>query len=288
MNWLLDEDKNAQVQRSSEWHEFRRKHIGASDVPAIMNECDFKKPLDLWLVKTKRKEPFAGNFATQRGIDAEPAIRKLYEELMGVPLEAPVLEFKEWPVLSASLDGLNREAEIVVEFKYPSAEKHKQAVLGKVPKTYAAQLQAQMLVTGYDTAHYVSYDGTDIAVVVVKEDKEYQARILEECKKFWNYVETDTEPPSEYIELTGADLELMAKEYISVVSTINELKEKQDELKKAILAKTEASKAKFYGLRLLRTSRKGAVDYSKVKELSGVDLEVYRKPSITVETLEVL
>lgn len=36
------------------------------------------------------------------------------------------------------------------------------------------------------------------------------------------------------------------------------------------------------GLELLRTVRKGAVDYSAVPELSGVDLERYRKPPVEV------
>jgi hypothetical protein len=42
---------------------------------------------------------------------------------------------------------------------------------------------------------------------------------------------------------------------------------------------------KGFGLTIIKTERKGSVDYSKVPELVGVNLDSYRKKSTTVWTI---
>lgn len=278
---------NEQVQGSKAWHEFRALHIGASDVPAIMGESDFQKPYDIWLVKTGSESKFKGNWATQRGTDAEPKIRALYEELYKVKVTSPVMTYPEWPVMSASLDGYSEEMRLVAEFKYPGAAKHRLAEEGIVPLTYRSQLQAQLLVSGCKVAHYVSYNGFNIAVVVVKEDKEHQIRILFECKKFWHLVETKTPPAGAPVFLESDTLDTLATEYkrlnriaTNTTESMKLIKQKLDEL-------VEEDKARFSGLSLTRSDRKGAVDYDKIPELNGIDLEAYRKPSIKVLMIKV-
>lgn len=284
---FLEKAIGIQMQGSVEWHAFRSKHIGASQVPAILGECDFRTAYDVWKSKTGSGGEFKGNWATKRGMDAEPEIRKLYEELYSVTTTAPVLTYPDWPVLSASLDGYCEEMGIVVEFKYPSAAKHTLAKAGIVPMTYRSQLQTQLLVSGCKTAHYVSYDGRELAVVVVPADPEYQLRILFECKKFWHLVETMTPPPGAPVILESETLEVLASRYkqldriaAQTDAEMKLIKQKLDEL-------VEEDKAKFCGLSLNRGERQGAIDYGKVPELRGVDLEQYRKSPIKVLTIKV-
>ena len=285
MSWLTE--SNEQVQGSKAWHEWRSRHIGASEVSAILGESDFMSAHDLWLLKTGQAAPFAGNWATRRGQDAEPEIRGLYETRYGVTLVSPVLEFPEWPVLSASLDGYSKDHGVVVEFKFPSKQKHEQAELGEVPKTYIAQIQAQLLVAECDTAHYVSYNGKEIAVVEVKADKEIQKRILSAAQVFWEYVEKKIPPPGGPVILESETLETLATRYkeLDKISTQTEMemkliKQKLDEL-------VETDSASFYGLHMHRIMRKGAVDYAKIPELKGVNLEQYRKGDTKVLTIRV-
>ena len=278
-----------QVQGSPAWHQFRARHIGASEVSAILGESDFQTAYDLWLLKTGQSVPFEGNFATRRGTEAEPQIRKLYEELHlnGGKLTTPVMEYAEWPTLSASLDGYSEEFKLVVEFKYPSKTKHELAVNGRVPETYRAQVQAQLLVAGCQTAHYVSYNGASIAVVVVKAEPEFQARILEACKEFWLLVETKTPPKGAPVLLESETLETLAKEYIKLDRIANRTAESMKLIKAKLDELVEEDKAKFYGLSLTRSERVGAVDYSKIPELKDVDLNFYRKSPTKVLTIRV-
>ena len=242
---------------------------------------------DLWLIKTGQKEAFKGNWATQRGTDAEPEIRRLYEELYGVKLTAPVMEYPYWPILSASLDGYSEEMVLVVEFKYPSKAKHEMAERGIVPETYRAQIQAQLLVSGCGTAHYVSYNGKEIAVVVVKENKEYQGRILAACQIFWQQVESKTPPAGSPVFLESDTLETLAARYKELDRIAARTDDEMKLIKQKLDELVQEDKAKFYGLSLTRSERQGTVDYGKIPELRGVDLNLYRKSPTKVLTIKV-
>lgn len=281
------EEESEQTQGSPAWHKWRSRHIGASEVSAILGESDFMSAYDLWLIKTGQKEAFKGNWATQRGTDAEPEIRRLYEELYGVKLTAPVMEYPYWPILSASLDGYSEEMVLVVEFKYPSKAKHEMAERGIVPETYRAQIQAQLLVSGCGTAHYVSYNGKEIAVVVVKENKEYQGRILAACQIFWQQVESKTPPAGSPVFLESDTLETLAARYKELDRIAARTDDEMKLIKQKLDELVQEDKAKFYGLSLTRSERQGAVDYGKIPELRGVDLNLYRKSPTKVLTIKV-
>lgn len=274
-------------QRSAAWHEFRKLHIGASEVPTVMGESDFQTVHGLWLVKTGKVAPFAGNFATQRGIDAEPIIKRLYEEKTNQTGTSPVLEYSEWPTLSASLDWLSDDGKLIAEFKYPSAKKHDMAERGTVPETYRAQLQAQMLVAGVHDCDYVSFNGESIAIVRVCADPTYQADMLEKCKEFWELVTKDIEPELPYATPESPELETLTKMYLHLHAQANDIKARMESLRKTIIGIVPDQRAKFYGVALTRSIRKGNIDYTKIPTLKGVDLEPYRKKETEVVTLTV-
>lgn len=290
MSWLDNANETKedhQTQGSSAWLAWRMKHIGASEVSAILGESDFQTAEDVWKVKTGRKEGFRGNWATQRGTDAEPRIRALYEELYKVKLTTPVMEYAPWTVLSASLDGLSKEMGLVVEIKYPSKEKHAMALKGEVPPTYRAQIQTQMLVAGAAYAHYVSYDGVDIAVVVVQQDVGEQQRILAACKEFWKCVESDTPPRGSTVILESDTLETLAVRFKSLNRIADDTEREIKLIRQKLDELVEEDKAKFYGLTLTRSERAGAVDYAKVPELKHVNLESYRRSPSKVLTIKI-
>lgn len=280
------EDNDEQKQGSKAWHEFRSKHIGASEVPAMLGECDFKTTYDLYLEKIGEKEQFKGNFATRRGQEAEPEIRRLYEEKTGFSTIAPVLECQEFPILSASLDGWVEEEKLVVEFKYPSKEKHELARTGRVPKTYQLQIQAQMLCANAPRCDYVSYNGSDIVIVRVEADKEIQAKIVKTAKEFWNIVQNRSWNIEE--QILSEDVALLCKDYIELKKQIDELEEKAETIKssiKLIVGERSGKSGDYY---VSFSDRKGAIDYSKAIELIGIDLEKYRKASTKVMTIKEL
>jgi putative phage-type endonuclease len=194
------------IQGSAEWLEWRRNGIGGSDIPIIMGELEYGTPREIWRIKRGIEKEEIDNFAMQRGREAEPKIRALYELEYGIDVPACLVEHEEHPWMRCSLDGRTADGSLGVEFKYPGREKHIEACTtrerpGKVPSCYYPQVQWQLAVTGAQLWHYVSYgiapgaEKEDIAVVPVKRDEEYIAKMLKVAKTFWEMVLNGEEPP---------------------------------------------------------------------------------------------
>lgn len=270
-------------QGTDDWLEWRNNGIGSSDVPAIMGESDFQTAYQLWEVKTKRSQGFKGNWATRRGTEAEPRIRSLYELYIDDDFPPMLAQHAQYPFMRASLDGLNSLKKGIAEFKYPSKEKHAMAIAGEIPKTYVAQVQHQLFVTGVEWCDYVSYNGESIAVVRVVPDLTIIKKNFLRCEKFWNEnVLGDTAP-----EFANEDFVIVQEP--GFVTLFEELKKCKCEVeiaerrmkivKAAIDEKLQTSRVICSGVRRALVERKGAIEYAKVKELQGVNLESYRKPS---------
>ena len=265
-------------------HEERRKRIGASEVPAIMGTCDFNNAVGLWELKTGKKDPFLGNWATRRGNELEPVVRELYERKYDVEAYPIVKPYEPWPTLTASLDGFTGST--VVEIKVPSKEKHQLAINGIVPTTYRDQVQVQMLCAGVNIAHYVSYspDDDDIAVVEVMADRKRQEEILAACKAFWTLVETNT--PPEGIEVEQPELEDL---FVSLMQTRDKIKDLEKEEKlyaDKIKELMKSDKIKCGKFKAYWSTRKGNVKYADIPELKGVDLDKYRGSDTRVFTVK--
>lgn len=192
MSWLVESE--GLVQNSSQWHEWRRHHIGASDVPAIMGTGSWGGAFEVYQAKTTG-ERFEGNFATERGKALEPIILALFEQRHGSRLTSPTIESKRSLFLSASLDGWNEKEKYIVEIKAPAFWKHTQSLCGLVPECYEDQVQTQLYVAESDLAYYVSYsdyapEGFQYAEVIVRPDKARQDLILETTKRFWEMVQS--------------------------------------------------------------------------------------------------
>lgn len=278
---------NERLQGSEAWHEFRSKHVGASEIPAIMGTCDFKNIYQLWLEKTNQVEKFKGNWATRRGHEMEPIAREIYSKKTGLIVKDDVvLEFPEWPTLSASLDGFVESEKLVVEIKTPSKAKHQQALAGIVPSTYRDQLQTQMLVAGVDQADYVSYspdDELDVAIVRVQADKQRQSEILEAAKKFWDCVTTMT-PPIDVVQQD--ELFDLFTERERLKEQIELLETQMNQVTDLIKSNIKADKVNCHNFTATWSERKGSVDYSKIELLKTIDVEKYRKPSTRVFTIK--
>jgi putative phage-type endonuclease len=265
-------------------HEERRKRIGASEVPAIMGTCDFNNAYGLWELKTGKKDPFLGNWATRRGNDLEPVVRELYERKYDVEAYPVFKQLDAWPTLTASLDGFTGST--VVEIKVPSKEKHQLAINGIVPTTYRDQVQAQMLCAGVNIAHYVSYstDDDQIAVVEVMADKVRQAEILKACKAFWAMVESNTPPDGGEVE--QPELETIFWSIDQVREKIKDLENEEKTYVEKIKQMMKADKIKCGKFKAYWSTRKGNVKYADIPELKGLDLEKYRGPDTRVFTVK--
>lgn len=288
LEWATFGDESQQGTEA--WRQARQKRIGASDVPIIMGASEFMTPYQLWEQKTGRAEPQPHTYAMERGLQAEARIAELYEAKIGAKLEKFIAESKNIIPLVASLDGFNPQTNTVVEFKYPSKAKHEAATRGEIPHMYFLQVQAQIECTGAQAGDYVSFDGQDIVIVPVAKDDATIAEIAKAVGKFWQCVQTDTPPAftdRDFVPMEGPELAAIAEQYKAAKQLMEDAESRMKSLKKQIESSIEHRRARFYGLRFTRTTRKGSIDYGKVTQLNGVDLEQFRKPAIEVVSIAV-
>ena len=206
------------ITNAEQWHEERRKGIGASEASAIIGLNPYMNNVDLWKMKTGRKErpDISSNAHVQYGHAAEGPLRELfaldfpkYEVTYGG--EFDLVRNEKYPFILATLDGRLKEkdsgrlgiyegktTEILKSMTY---EKWK----GQLPDNYYVQLLHQLLATGFEfavlNAQLKRTYGNDVRTETrryfierseVQGDLDY---LLQEELKFWDYVQRDAQPP---------------------------------------------------------------------------------------------
>jgi putative phage-type endonuclease len=273
-------------QNTPEWHRWRMQGIGASDAPVIMGETPFKTPRTLWSIKTGRKEEDPAGPAARRGRELERFARRAYERQTGIQMEPLCLVHEEFEWMRASLDGLSFDGSTLLEIKCPlSLRDRASAQEGRIPSHYHAQLQHQLEVSGAEQAHYWSFHGTDGILIEIRPDREYAKRLVEAETAFWQLVKENRWP-----ELANEELDLSADpkwrhaalRYREVRLRLESAASEEHQLRATLEGMATAKRTYGCGVEVLKSSRKGAVDYSAVPELRGVNLESYRKPPVAV------
>jgi putative phage-type endonuclease len=185
-------------QGSPDWHLWRTYGIGGSDVAAILGLSPWQTREALLNHKAThdprfdRKKSDRKTPAMQHGIDSEPRVRAMYEDLIGIKVTPCCILHDEWDWHKASLDGLNDLEDLIVEIKSPTSPRsHRPAVAGIVPEHYYCQIQHQLSVAGIKRCHYVSWcehpdfsPSDQLRVVPVTRSDTYIRHLLEEEVKF--------------------------------------------------------------------------------------------------------
>jgi putative phage-type endonuclease len=269
-------------QGSSEWLNFRKNHIGASEAPIIMGESPWTTPYGLWqqklgLVKDKEKSKFM-----QHGLDMEPFARKRYEELCGIAVEPVVLKSKKYSFMIASLDGISK-SERIVEIKCPGDKDHEMAKHGTVPKKYLFQLLQQMVVTGQDRVDYFSYRSDEDCIIVpvlLDSLRDQIDGLVEKEQRFWECLQNLEEPAlieDDYVSRSSLEWELTCVDGLHAKKQAEFWEKKWADCREKLIVLSEGKNSKGAGVIITQHVRKGSVDYSKIPELKGLDLEPYRK-----------
>lgn len=276
---------NCAQQGSPEWLEFRRTRIGASDANTIMGMSPKFKPIDLWKEKTQRIEPRKKTDRMQRGIDLEPIARFAFELEMGACFPAAVALSSEYDWMMASLDGLSQDRKSALEIKCPGEKDLQCALDGEVPEKYIYQLQHQMYVLELDKIYYFSFDGKSGKVLEVYANKALQSKMIEKELEFYTHLTLDTEP-NDYPLITSQDWIDVSAKWLDVRTQIERLEKEEQNYRETLITMANQADAQGGGIRLRKTTRQGNVDYSKIPELKGIDVEKYRKPETTSFRIE--
>ena len=267
------------MQGSADWHEHRRKHRNASETPAVLGVSPWATPYQLWQIKLGLIEPEVTP-AMLHGTQLEPEARAAYEALTGHVMQPLVLVDGEY---SASLDGLTLSRDRVLEIKCPFKRRDstlwKTVAEGRLPEHYEWQVQHQLMVTKADTADVYVFDGTEGLLLEVQPQADTWPRIQDGWDAFMRCVR-DAQAP----QLTARDVRIRddpewlsaAAAYLELRTAYDELSAKCDEAKAQLSGLASHAKQQGGGISVTRLWKRGNIEYKRVPELAGVDLEQYR------------
>lgn len=274
-------------QNTTEWLEWRRQGIGASDAPIIMGVSPWKTPYRLWREKTTGQSDFQGNEATARGHALEALARQSAEKQLQRLFRPDCKEHQKYPWMRASLDGISMDGEIL-EIKCPYKPNridsdHQKTKEGKIPEKYYPQLQHQLEVYGAKKGWYFSFDGLEGVAIPFERDEKFIAELLKKEKAFWECVQELKAPPLTERDYQVVEDKKALKKSQKLLDLKNHLEAIQQELEpleeelKTLYC--QESSALIGDLKFTRFVRKGTIDYSSIPELKGVNVEKYRNPS---------
>lgn len=272
-------------QGSPEWLSWRKTVITATDCPAILGSSPWSTAYKCWQRKLNIAEEQKSTEAMERGKRLEPVARSLFNERYAMNMMPVVTESTEFDFLGASLDGLSDCHKYVLEIKCGGAKLHNMAARGEIPTYYQDQMQHQLLVTGAEKAFYYSYDGENGIMLEVLPDPEFKEKFLSKAREFWKCVAFNEPPPlqdSDYKDMSDQPRwKECAEEYRKICEKIKKLEEVKEGYRKDLLKLCGDENCLGEGIRVMKTTMRGRVDYDAIPELIGIDLEKYRKGPTT-------
>lgn len=268
-----------------EWLLFRHRHLGSSDVAAVLGVSPWKTAYELWEEKIQDAPPENKmNPAMRRGKELEPKARAQYELKYGYEVPAVCFEYDERPYLAASLDGWNKDRRLVVEIKYTGVGRWREIDSKKeVPHIYYPQVQHQMLVAGAEACHFVAYNNEidRITVVEVRPDYTFIRAMTEKLERFWFSCVLNRKPPilsdQDYKTVQDKGLKALIEEWLYADSQRRKFDEDCKELKSQITELSSHPRMRYKNVRIQKITRRGAIDYKKIPQLEKVNLNDYRK-----------
>ena len=271
---------------STEWKELRRSKITATDAASILG-IGFLTPYQLWLRKITGEEE-KDNPAMERGRRLEEEARAIFQEKMIYEVKPMVVLHPKHPWLMATLDGVNLEHSVLLEIKCPGNKNHEIAAWdGEVPPMYYAQMQHQMMVTGIKKGVYMSYHPGHVKPVVyldVHEDTKFIEEMFEKEQAFYEHMKAMTPPPlcqKDTIEIFDPEYLEAAQDWIEARAMVKTWEAKETEARRIL--ERYAEKSNVIGtvvggnVKVTTILRSGGVDYRRIPQLEGVDLDAYRK-----------
>jgi putative phage-type endonuclease len=272
-----------------EWLQARKQGIGSSDAAAAVGLNPYQSQLELWMIKTGRDhhlpkiDPDDETSPMYWGHILEPIVAQHYTKRTGNKVRRinSVLQHpdpdKSWMLANLDYSIVGGDEVQILECK-TAGEFGSRLWRDGVPDYVQCQVQHQLAVTGKKAADVcVLICGQEIRVYRIERDDELIDRLIELELKFWQYVQTDTEPPADgsdsagqalralYPYDSGNSLDLtddpaMTTAFVGMVKMRAEIESRQQvesELKQTIQQRMgEASKAVF---------RSGSVTWKRSK-----------------------
>jgi len=265
-------------QRSQEWFAARKGRVTGSNVGAVLGLDPYRSRNDVMRSMVREyhgaESEFAGNVATEwgnanAGLDAQDVGFFTYEDWAGASPDG------------LCSDGLGLEVKCPYgirkggEFKSLADQPH-----------YFAQMQWEMLCTGWTGIHFYQWAPHGHTHEIVLPDRDWIDENLPILRQFYAEYLSELDNPEHLeplrVELNTLDTKRMIEEISQLSEAIDNATERKKELQAELVemaGEKNATNATIWGRKLTKVERKGNVQYAKIPELNGVDLDQYRGKS---------
>ncbi len=267
-------------QGSEEWLSLRNNKIGASDASAILGISPWSSAYQLWARKLGLMPNLSITDSMKRGMELEPIAREYFCVTTGIDMVPSVVinDKRDWQI--ASLDGWNQNDKVALEIKCGGRNLYDNACMGVIPEYYNCQMQHQMSVLDIDWMFYFVYFEGSGKIIEVQRDESFISTMLQQEQMFWDFLQ-NLEPPEltdkDYIEKEDFEWVNAANQWKTLKNDLKNLEIQEQSIRERLIRLAGPSNCKGAGIRLSKVLRKGNVDYQMIPELSGVDLNKYRK-----------
>lgn len=266
------------------WHAWRRTRRMASYSPALMGASKYQSRADV-LDYYVRGSTFEGNAATRYGHENEHHVRAYAAGIIGDFLMPACIEDIDG-VYGCSLDGITDCGKIAAECKAPYRGTESpiwRDILEGSAGGYEWQIQHQLMVSGAERLLYAVWTPEGAKHLWRDPNRDMQAQLCEAWNALWTDVEARRGTRDDSAWLAAAERWRRAKARADEAAT------ELDTARDALVAIVQSDHETGAGIRAQKITRQGAVDYKRVPQLAGVNLDPYRKaPSVSwrVEELQ--
>lgn len=186
------------------WLEFRRAHIGASDVAAVLGISPWSSPWSLWASKVGLLGEEDENEVMEAGRWLELSIAPWFTHRTGLHVigAQTVVEAADDPLASCTADGFVVDTPVSAIDDALGVKEIKTAGFGRpwdpIPAHYQAQAQWSMYVTGLQKVWFAVLMGRRLDVHELDRDDGEILFIKSRVDRFWSeHVATGTPPPTD-------------------------------------------------------------------------------------------
>ena len=262
-------------QGSPEWHEFRKTHIGASDIGTIMAGTQ-KEIIDLYKLKVEDKKTLVTDAMARGSLMEEEAIKHFFG--IRKKIARPCVQNISCDWLFASLDGYHEPTQELLEVKCPSEVPDYADEYPRFKRAFW-QIQAQLYCTGLEKATLYLYSPLKQTKKEIWRDDPAISRLTEKGHEFYErliYKNPPEEPVGAFIR-EDDNARNWARAFREIDEKVKELEEHKKVLRDEGIAIAADVPFECEGVVVSMAQNSAKIDYEAACKAHGIDVSGFIK-----------